>query len=681
MKIEFIDHNNSLFPDVIKLGKKHSSTLGFMPEGGYIDHAQRRCIIIAYDDSNLMGYLMFREVNRYSRIVIVHLCVQSESQGKGISAKLLDALREKYSQTFQGISLQCRQDYSHATKLWEKYGFVCKGQQRSRSIDENYLNKWWYDFNHPDLFSYIYDSLKIKALLDANIIFKLRDNTDYEPSQDPRPLIADWLIDEVDYYYAPESFNEILRDTDKSRAEKTRNFFNNYIEARYDIEKHKDIATQLQNIITGTTDNDESDRKQLAACIVFSIPYFITLDTGILQKREELGDLYDIQIFTPQEFILEIDQLINQEEYSPRKLDGVTFHSMAKVTTLELYLLINNFLHTSFSEKKNSFKDIVYKNHSYLNVIKCDNEAIAFFANKYENKVLIIPFVRLSNINYERTLFMQIISNFINEAVKKDLSKVIIEEIYLSDEHCSILQKLGFEKVNEAWIKTIHNKIIEIKDIIEPDNCFVDNSLVEMLKKEGNIGIKNILLKIERKLFPLKISDLDIPCYIIPIIAHWAGHLFDPNILNDTLFGSNLKTLWNIENVYYRSIKPINEIVPARILWYVSNDMTVIRSKSIVASSYLDEVMIDLPKKLFSQNRHYGIYEWDNIFKLCKENINNPIKALRFSGTEVFRKHVEYSAIQQIFLSNGRKPNTFPSPVRVDQNIFTIIYRMGTCKQ
>ena len=40
-----------------------------------------------------MGYLMFREVNRYSRVTIVHLAVDEAYRGKGISTQLLDTLR------------------------------------------------------------------------------------------------------------------------------------------------------------------------------------------------------------------------------------------------------------------------------------------------------------------------------------------------------------------------------------------------------------------------------------------------------------------------------------------------------------------------------------------------------------------------------------------------------------
>ncbi len=40
LHIDWIDQNHCLLPDVMSLGKKHSATLGFMPEGGFEDHAR-----------------------------------------------------------------------------------------------------------------------------------------------------------------------------------------------------------------------------------------------------------------------------------------------------------------------------------------------------------------------------------------------------------------------------------------------------------------------------------------------------------------------------------------------------------------------------------------------------------------------------------------------------------------
>jgi predicted nucleic acid-binding protein/GNAT superfamily N-acetyltransferase len=680
LKIEYINQHHRFFQDVIKLGKKHSSTLGFMPEGGFIDHAQKRFIIIAHNNTELIGYLMFRVVVRSSRISIVHLCIEENYRKQNIPTKLLDALREKYQTTVSGISLNCRTDYVNAKALWEKYGFVSRSKKRSRSLDENYLYNWWYDFNNPDLFNTVQETTpKIKALLDTNIIVKLRDNQINQIFQDPRPLLADWLVDEVDYFYAPELLNEITRDKNRDREEKTRRFLESFEAIRLNIESYKNIANDLKSIISGNTDNDESDRRQLATAITSKTPYFITFDIGILAKKEVLDEQYDMQVFTPQEFIIEIDQLLNKEEYSPSKLKGVTFHTIEKVSNTELDCYIDLFLINSQSEKKADFKNVVYPEASQIKsskikVVKQEDAAIAFFSYKYENATLVVSFIRLSDTGQKQTLFMQLVSDFINKAINKNLSKIKIEEKYLSEYQKITLERLGFDNHSSVWIKVLYDKVIDISQLSELQT---ENAISEILKGKNANEIKNILLNLEYKYFPLKFSDLDIPCYIIPIKPYWAGQLFDMNISGSTLFGANPDKLWNIENVYYRHTQPITEIAPARILWYASTDKNSSRSQSIIATSYLDEVMTDKPKLLFQRNKHYGIYEWNHIYDLCDKDIEKNIRALRFSKTEIFNKPVRLSAIRQIFISNGKKKNTFASPVKVDNTIFTQIYLLG----
>ncbi len=687
MQIQFINQSNKFFQDVISLGKKHSATLGFMPDGGFEDHAKKECIIIAHNDSELCGYLMFRVVNSSSRISIVHLCVNETHRGKNISSLLLDKLRSKYENTFAGIALSCRQDYKHASALWERYGFHCRHRKRSRSLAENYLNIWWYDFNKQDLFSVAANSsLKIKAILDANIIVKLRDNdVQYDAHEDPRGLVADWLADEVDYYFASEMLNEINRDANKERAKKTRMFLNNFIEAKHDVEERKTVAEQLKKFVKRQTDNDNSDRIQLATCIVSNVSYFITQDIGILDCREKIEEQFNIQIFSPQEFIIEVDQLLNKEEYSPIRLAGVTFHTISKVSTNELDACIDKFLVKEASEKKNSFKNRVYTEASNtdvakIKVIKSSNDPIAFFAYSNANSELNIPFIRLIENEYKQTLFMQIISDLINKAIKKNINIISLKEIYLSDNQISVLSKLGFEHGEYTWRKYVYNGLIESSNLANLQNLSDGKIRSMILDIASNNKTEVKLLDIERKLFPLKISDLDIPCYIIPIKALWAGQLFDTHISGATLFGAMPNKLWNVENVYYRHTKPITEIAPARILWYVSSNKSTGRSKSIVATSYLDEVITGKPKELFSKNKHYGIYEWRDIYSLCEKNIDTDIRALKFSGTEVFKHPVSLASITNIFEVNGRKRNTFASPVKVDLNIFNRIYQLGKWK-
>ena len=170
--------------------------------------------------------------------------------------------------------------------------------------------------------------------------------------------------------------------------------------------------------------------------------------------------------------------------------------------------------------------------------------------------------------------------------------------------------------------------------------------------------------------------------FILPIQPYWAGQLFDTSIANEDLFGGRPDKLWSFENVYYRHTKPITERFPARVLWYASGgDKFYSHAKSIVASSYLTDVMTGNPKTLFRVNKRFGIYEWRDISKLCNGNITTNIRALKFCHTEVFDYPVNYNKIQEILVSNGRKRNTFASPLEINESIFFQIYQLGKWKE
>ena len=102
-------------------------------------------------------------------------------------------------------------------------------------------------------------------------------------------------------------FNEINRDKDRKRAQRTRGFINHFVEAKHNIEDRKRIAQELEEFITGHADNDNSDRIQLATCIAAGVRYFITFDQGILGAKDTIESNYDVEILTPQEFVLWTD--------------------------------------------------------------------------------------------------------------------------------------------------------------------------------------------------------------------------------------------------------------------------------------------------------------------------------------------------------------------------------------
>lgn len=680
MTIEFIDNINKFFSDVKTLGRKNSATLGFMPDGGFEDHAKNKCIIVAHDGKILAGYLMFRVVSRSSRVSIVHLCVSNDYRGKGVSTALLKALKEKYEKTYRGISLSCRTDFKHASKVWKDFGFVSLNTVRSRSYDENYLNIWWYDFNQPDLFSSSLTS-KVKALLDMNIIVKLRESEGSEtvsPLEDPRGLLADWLIDETELCFAPEAYNEIERDENLQRAAKTRKFLSSFSLLQIDVEEHKKVVKELENIICGTSENDISDRKQIASCVVSQTPYFITYDEGLLNKKAEIEKRYPIQIYNPQEFIIQIDQLLHGDEYLPNQLKGVYSDSISKLNSNELSSCVDKFWMQKVGENKHDFSSSVYKivnnKGGQLYIQKRNGKAIAFYGLCEKQDSTNVEVLRISAKDVCGALFFKIISEILQTTLKNKKSQIVLKEKFISEEQKEILCNFGFIMQGDYYIKYVYNKVIAKEDI----SYIIQQSYPKVTIEHND----RILFEIERKLFPLKIRGLNIPTYIIPIQPYWAGQLFDIAIAGEDLFGANPEKLWSFENVYYRHTKPITEKFPARILWYASGrDKSYSHTKSIIASSYLTDVMTGKPKTLFRVNKRYGIYEWKDISTLCEGNIDTDIRVLKFCHTEVFDYPVNYNKIQEILISNGRKRNTFASPVEINETIFFQIYKLGKWKK
>lgn len=429
-------------------------------------------------------------------------------------------------------------------------------------MEEHYLTTWWYDFNPRTLFSMMYEeSGKVRALLDANIIMKLRDAgmgiKFKNPKEDPRCLLQDWLVDETELCYAPEVFNEINRDEDIRRGQATRDYVNSaFIQALFDTEKKTEIAKELEKILSGSSVNSISDRKQVASCIAAGIPYFITYDEAIIRKKDVIKTTYDVEIYTPQEFLMKIDQLLHREDYSPSLLKGVAFHTVAQQDAADLNASIDYFLQKRLHERKLDFENAVngcVNEGGKLYTVNFEEQKLAFYGIKDNDESSTIEFLRIAEGAVSASLMCQIVTDKIRECAKQKRKYIVLKEQYLTEEQMEFLMNFGFkQQAQGAFVKEIRNEIV----------------MMESLPWQ-NLSNEDFV-RIEMMYFPLKIRDLDIKTYIIPIRPYWAGQLFDSIISSEDMFGADPEKLWSFENVYYRHTKPVTEVPMARILWYVS---------------------------------------------------------------------------------------------------------------
>lgn len=655
-----------------------------MPRDAFIESIHKKWVLVALANDVPCGYLLFRYTNRTQTVSIVHLCVEKESRGSGLSKTLVDKLVDINRPIAKGIKLSCRSDYAEAIEFWKRYNFQPRETLPSRGSNPNvHLIVWWFSFGKADLFSFT-GNTKINAILDINIIAKLRDqdisDTCYEEIEH---LQSGFLPMEVEFHQTSETKSEIFRDQNAERRNETKQFLSNFRELNIDKQSINLLVENLKIILPGSGENNLSDRRQVAEAILSGFPFFVTLDKGILKKKHRILKEYQLKIVKPSSLFLEIDLSNNPSDYNPSKLSGSNF-SIKKIESFELDIAVNKFLNTSNSEKKRELEsklNAVLKNAGLINVIKELQDPVGLIASYEDSNNLIVPVLRTKQYHLRQTIFMQNVANLINEALRLKKGYLIIEDTQLTHVERSILQSYGFTEVNDKFIKPVVDRIWSLNDLevglVEIRRCIP--RLLEYFNADfTSEELSTTLYQVEKGLWPLKISDANIPCYIIPIKPAYARQLFDFQSASEDLFGVQPKLIWNKENVYYRNVKPDIEKFPARILWYASSDEKSSRQKAIVATSYLDEVVIGPAKDLFKKYERYGVYSWDRHVKvLAKDDANRDIKVLRFSDSESFRNTIPLRKVKQILRDAGEKDNNFQAPLKISSKTFINLYSLA----
>ncbi|MGV3597977.1 MAG: GNAT family N-acetyltransferase [Bacteroidota bacterium] len=677
---------------VIDLSDKNKSTLGLIPRQGFVEQAKKRQILIAHCEEELCGYILFRENKRNQVVVITQLCVDSKYRGKGIADRLLGELKEGYKHIYRGIILTCREDYEEAKELWRRNGFKPRTRKPSRSIKrEHFLVKWFFSFGRTDLFdqeNLEEGSEKIKAVLDANILISWSNQEQIgEPSKIIEPILSDWLSEHVSFYYPSEFHNEIYRDVDIKRRIFTQEFIRkiNVQEVKYNHNILERVKNEVKVIFNPITDNDYSDVTCISEAIAANFKYFITNDEGIIRQGVIIEEKYNLKILSPHMFVLLVDKTVNDSDYSTQDLSGLNFYSK-RVDNEDIEIITKRFLNAGEKEKvfRNVIKDILSNPRlAEMFVIYSEDFYAAIWAITKKPNCYEINLLRVNSNKLEREIFQQVITNIIIGALKAQCSVIKIRDFHFDETAQVHLLSFGFKKIGEYWHKVAIKGITKFENLYHTHKHLAEYEHIDEFVQAINDSIdierkKRLLIGLERLLWPIKFNEIDMPVFIIPIKPFWASQLFDYEAAKQKLFKSDPMIAWKRDNIYYRSFVPNVEEAPARILWYASVEKGSSRQKSIVATSYLDGVSVDVAKSLFKQYEKYGVYKWTDISKLVKKDPNKKIKALKFSDTEVFEKPVPYKEIKALLTKLNYSDNNFVSPMKVGMDIFVELYLRGT---
>ncbi len=694
IKIHPIDHNSKYLKDVIALGDTNKRTLGLFPKEAYKESAGKKQIIVAIDEDadSLIGYLLFSTSRKKMIVSIVHLCVSEKYRGQGIAELLFKELKRITQDGYLGVRVHCRVDYP-ANKVWPKLGFVAVSEMKGRGKKETRLIVWKYEYPHQSLFSFAFlqnENAKVKVVIDANVFYQLQDSDDPD-SEESLPLLEPWL--DIDLCITPEILNEIVRNKDDNKRALARKYARSFtaLEVKTSQNEFQNIYAELRPLFPETLKtSDESDLKQLAYAISAKVPFFVTRDEPVLDKANDVFEKFDIQILRPSDLILMQDELLRGDDYTPSRLAGSRIRT-EKVRSQQSERLVELFL-SSKGESKGEFNKKLQMalsssatNVETFIVFGSHEEELGLISySRQKDKLIIVPVFRVGKDPICQYIAKYLVNSLILAASAEKRTGVKIEDKYLPQWVMSSLQENGFLKKEDSWYKVALPEILSKDDLKfrltnndwANETKMTLTSLVEVIHTEPS---QSVLLDVEKSLWPLKIKEIEIPAFIVPIRPVWAMHLFDPGIAGQDLFGGEPSLILNAENVYYRAAHPKVLAAPGRVLWYVSlGDGRYQGAMQIKASSYLDEVEIGKPKQLFSKYKKLGIYKWNDVFKdVAGGDLNKDIMAFKFSKTEVFPRPVTLAELQEMWKTDGKNFNNAVTSLAINKERFLEIYNLG----
>jgi GNAT superfamily N-acetyltransferase/predicted nucleic acid-binding protein len=678
------------------LADKYSKTLGFIPYGAFEGFALDGYVLGAVTQNDeCVAYLAF-QISK-NRAKIIHLCVDENYRGKGISKLLLDALKKKTSD-LQGIALSCRRDYA-LEEFWSSLGFVARCERPGKAKGGSILTEWWLGYGKPDLFSLLAEQSsesKLCVVIDANIFYDLADDgCSDEGSRESQALLADWISSDTEFFLTDEIHNEINRNPNEESRRKLNKSASNFLQLDYDVHEIDDIERRIRHLFPGQMKpSDRSDMRQIAKTISsnIDISFFLTRDRRLLdQVDDEVYKDFGLRIISPVEFILQQDQLRKDLAYQPARLAGTSIRK-SKISVHEHNLIIDFFFSNELGESKASFRSKL--NQALSRPDWFDSEIITSTSGDYLALIVVdrstdgefgVPILRVASSKIALTIAKHLMFNFVLQASNESRFTIKISEEYVTPVVLNALQEDNFFSKNNKWFKYClplsgsHYEVInQLSDFSMPYQISPE-SLKEIYTTISccDLSKKSWVVNLEKTFYPLRIFDAEIPTFIIPIKGYWAKELFDEEISNEFLWGANAEIALNRECVYYRSKKATCKWdFPGRILWYVSQPAakhSTVSVHAIRAVSFLDQVVVDKPKELYRKFKRLGVYTFDNLKEVVKGDLESELMAIRFSETQPLKKPVPLSRVQTIL---GKK-TSLPAPLRINAHEFSMIYNDG----
>jgi len=415
------------------------------------------------------------------------------------------------------------------------------------------------------------------------------------------------------------------------------------------------------------------DLRHVAESVAAGLNVFITRDahlTEILAGAAE--DLYGLRVLRPVDVLVHIDQLARAEAYRPVAFLGTSFNRrlIGAGQSDALRTLLNSAAHERLADLDRLTRELAAAGHERVGIFGPSGRAVAAYATTMAAGVLDVPLLRVAASAGADTLARQLLFLLRQQARDAQASALRITDPHPSP--AAVVAAIGDGFLREgtfycAYVLDVsgpaidveHRAVLASRSVSFPPPAPMKPGMQAMVAAE-----------IERRWWPAKVIDSELPTYVVPIQQRYSSDLLG---VPQGLFPREPGLGLSREHVYYRSPRGARPRGPARLLWYMSGSARGPHPPGVIACSQLDEVVTGSPDELHSRFRHLGVWSIGRIEAAAHDGV---VQALRFSNTEIFPRPVGLRRLRE--LGKAHEEYALPQgPLTISSALFADLYAEG----
>lgn len=612
--------------EILQLAKRHSSTLGFLPDSAFADRLRKGTLVAARIGGRVVGYCLY-DLPRAGHIKLVHVCVSEAARGLGAGRAMIAAAIDRNLGAI-GVLAYCRRDYKGLDRFWEAAGLSPRSEKAGRAVAGSILCAWWRPLGALDLLeeAALGAGLPLVAY-DTNVVSDLYASPNVvRPDQESsRGLLAGWLQAAIVPVVSPRVDVELNAISDRNERELQRERSQELVRLRSIRSDDATVLTQLLervgNSALAADPSLRDDFCHLADAFTAGAAFLVTNDENfIVAATAALGVNSDLQVVRPHELVAKMLVRLDMPTYQSRLIESLDleWRPASEWSVDELSSkFVTHESHERATGLARTLRAALSQHPASTRVLADPSRGpLALVAENRIESALQVEILRVARGALSTTIALQLARHLRVIARQNALHQVEIMDAARGPVIQAALVQDGYSDTDEPRATLIDR--LATPDEFKLDARDMDPDL-------------NTVREVERRFWPLVLVDLAIPTYVIPVQPAFA----------ELLFGIDRAALWSDrkrglglsrEHVYYSgSSRPLPE-PGSRILWYVTSDNSG-TVRQMMARSRTVGVDRMPAEAAHHANAHVGVFTLRHIKGAAARD--GMVTVVRFEDTEL----------------------------------------------